>query len=498
MRRSTLVGMTLLMLASVSCGDDSPGVGTEGGPCRADGTCEGNLVCLSNLCVGPTTCTSGTTLPCQCQTGIDGEATCDGSGVWGPCICAGACGDGAVDPGEECDDGNNENGDGCSADCVIEPCGNGVCEMTENPTTCPLDCPPTEKVDALFVIDNSGSMAAKQAAIASQITSFISSLRSDTRGLPDVHIGVTSTDLGTGVFSITHCDDPPGGDAGRLLTNTCATPTGAPYIVNVAPTGCTIERDTSGQCTTHDCTQSNCEEGTLETDAHGCPRCTNHQGEPLEDVFSCISQLGTLGCGFEQPLEAMRKALDPSNTHNAGFLRPDSVLAVFFLTDEDDCSASTPQLFDPTQTAIDSPLGPLTSFRCFEFGVTCDINLRTATGVRENCQPREDSGALLYPISEYVSFLAGLRDPGRIVVAAAAGPVQNQSVTVTLDNDTGWPELGYSCTTPNDGAVPAIRLLAMVEQFVDPLDLGWAFSPICSLDYSGALSSFAMKIRSRL
>jgi cysteine-rich repeat protein len=30
------------------------------------------------------------------------------------------CGDGGLDPGEECDDGNNVDGDGCAADCTIE------------------------------------------------------------------------------------------------------------------------------------------------------------------------------------------------------------------------------------------------------------------------------------------------------------------------------------------------------------------------------------------
>ena len=31
------------------------------------------------------------------------------------------CGDGALDAGEECDDGNGEVGDGCSGDCTVEP-----------------------------------------------------------------------------------------------------------------------------------------------------------------------------------------------------------------------------------------------------------------------------------------------------------------------------------------------------------------------------------------
>ena len=29
------------------------------------------------------------------------------------------CGDGVVDPGEDCDDGNNVSGDGCEADCTL-------------------------------------------------------------------------------------------------------------------------------------------------------------------------------------------------------------------------------------------------------------------------------------------------------------------------------------------------------------------------------------------
>jgi cysteine-rich repeat protein len=41
-----------------------------------------------------------------------------------------ACGDGTVDAGEQCDDGNNDPGDGCF-DCHIERCGNGVVDFGE-------------------------------------------------------------------------------------------------------------------------------------------------------------------------------------------------------------------------------------------------------------------------------------------------------------------------------------------------------------------------------
>ena len=44
----------------------------------------------------------------------------------------GVCGDGFRDPGEGCDDGNNRNGDGCSASCAVETsCGDGVRDTGE-------------------------------------------------------------------------------------------------------------------------------------------------------------------------------------------------------------------------------------------------------------------------------------------------------------------------------------------------------------------------------
>lgn len=47
-------------------------------------------------------------------------------------ICiSGSCGNGSIDPGEACDDGNRIAGDGCSPDCgSIETCGNAVVDQT--------------------------------------------------------------------------------------------------------------------------------------------------------------------------------------------------------------------------------------------------------------------------------------------------------------------------------------------------------------------------------
>jgi cysteine-rich repeat protein len=60
-----------------------------------------------------------------------------------------ACGDGVVDPGEECDDGNVVSADGCDGNCTTTRCGNGLKDPTEDcddgarngtPGACPATC----------------------------------------------------------------------------------------------------------------------------------------------------------------------------------------------------------------------------------------------------------------------------------------------------------------------------------------------------------------------
>lgn len=69
-----------------------------------------------NACTGTQTCSSMHT--CVGGTSLDAGAMCAPMKycVKGNCS-APACGDGVVEPGEECDDGNSTNGDGCDDDC---------------------------------------------------------------------------------------------------------------------------------------------------------------------------------------------------------------------------------------------------------------------------------------------------------------------------------------------------------------------------------------------
>jgi hypothetical protein len=401
----------------------------------------------------------------------------------------------------DCTDGRDDDGDG-RVDCLDADCAaSAACLHLSGPSRPPAWLE-SRALDLLIVMDNSGGFfTADRAALLAQIRDLVTRLRTTDGGLVDVHLGVTSTDLGTGMYPITYCEEA-GGDGGRLLSYGCpALSRNQPYLIDVAPGYCETTRDAQDHCSAHACTQARCdarEPGTtLEEDDQGCPRCRNYAGATLEDALACLADLGSTGCGFEQPLEAMRKALD-DNPANAGFLRYESRLAVLIVTNEDDCSASDPQLFD-TREASEASLGPLTSFRCFEFGITCDENDRLATGPRTGCRPRDDAGAMLHPIERYVSFLAGLRDPDQLWVGLLAGPAD---APVIVERDTyDQPQVQPACTSADASATPAIRLQAFVEHYrsaalqsgasqsicedgfarvIDGLVAGWAgWNPIC-------------------
>jgi cysteine-rich repeat protein len=58
----------------------------------------------------------------------------------------GVCGNGILEGSEECDDGNNDDGDGCTSDCLPEDCGDGVvvaveeCDDGGDSADCDGDC----------------------------------------------------------------------------------------------------------------------------------------------------------------------------------------------------------------------------------------------------------------------------------------------------------------------------------------------------------------------
>jgi hypothetical protein len=322
-------------------------------------------------------------------------------------------------------------------------------------------------VDILLVIDDSGSMADKQNSLANSFPNFVNQLAQIEGGLPNVHIGVTSTDMGT---------------------KTSGSPTPAPTIGVVGQGGC-ADRGKNGIMTVNGANVT----GAFVSDIKlpDGTRQTNYTGT-LADVVGTMVRLGATGCGFEQPLAAMKAAL-ANNPNNAGFLRPDALLAVLFLADEDDCSIKSTQLLNPG----DTQLGALSSFRCTRFGVICESggatpNEMNQVGVKADCHANVSSPLglpLMDEVEPYHAFLTGLKaDPRRVVVGGITGDTTPFAVELRTINGTTEPALAHSCMFAVGGADqfadPATRLSSFFDLFPDRA----ASASICNQDLSNGFA----------
>ena len=121
------------------------------------------------------------------------------------------CGNGIVDPGEQCDDGNNVNGDGCDAFCHIEPCY--VC--SGQPSTCapaPRGSACDDNPCATNVCDGSGACTGVRSCRSAE-TSMLLVKASTTAGKDQLNwkwikgAATTLTDLGvpTGTTNYALC-----------------------------------------------------------------------------------------------------------------------------------------------------------------------------------------------------------------------------------------------------------------------------------------------------
>lgn len=115
--------------------DDGVQNGSGNGFCLGD--CSANQVCGDGVQNGNEFCEAGAFEACTELSGgfIGGDAFCDSEcSAWDVTTCTTTedCGDGDVDPGETCDDGTNDGGDGeCLACMGFQTCGDGVLEGDE-------------------------------------------------------------------------------------------------------------------------------------------------------------------------------------------------------------------------------------------------------------------------------------------------------------------------------------------------------------------------------
>jgi hypothetical protein len=378
------------------------------------------------------------------------------------------------------------------------------------------------KLDLLFMIDDSSSMAPLQAKLRAQVPSFIDTLADAATGaLPDLHVAVVSSSYGAGAWAnVNQCHsastDPNtlGDDQGRFLQGAVGP--------NASP-----------------CTMLHAGAKFLQTNNGGAP---NFDGD-LRDAVGCITNLGDKGCGFESQFESIyyalyKGSLSPAeDADNGGFLRPDAKLAIVLLTNEDDCSVRGDSLLlNPSVNSVTDAtgLGALASYRCNEFGHLCDGappphgNLPAGGVTLNNCVSAENMGKTdpanvdpighpdptmghLWPtVAEFRNFVRMFKaNPNDIYVAAIAGPTVGamgeslyhvSSHTNPAANNEEDPAVDHSCVQmSSDGTVsefadPAVR----IKQWVDTFGANGVFYPICGPDLSTAMTGIARGIHSNL
>ncbi len=189
-----------------------------------------------------------------------------------------------------------------------------------------------EKIDILFVVDNSGSMGQEQTNLATNFPQFLSVI--DASGL-DYRVAITTTGMDYTYQQATFPGGPvlpisqDGGDNGAMLQ----------------PGGCNMTR-----------------------------RWIEKNDANAASAFACAANVGTGGPSDEMPLAAMRTAFEErmSDGTNGGFRRPDALLAVVILTDENDCSYEQPVTLGFGQSLCDAQMEPPANYSAFLDAYTGD------------------------------------------------------------------------------------------------------------------------------
>jgi hypothetical protein len=239
-------------------------------------------------------------------------------------LVAAACGgddpganDGNEDASDETMDGiftvTNNDDDSSSSTAPPETSADS---STGEPTQ--LNC---EKIDFVFVIDNSSSMADEQQNLVEAVPGFVESMRTALPTVKSFRVGVVDTDtypdLGVGEDPLDGCP-PENADCascdytlGAFLdkplsaidpASSCNFSTGGPFM-----------------------------EGAAET---------------FPEEFACAAIVGTDGNPIEQQVGALLAAVDPAASAegacNEGFIRDDALLVFLMITDEEDDHTDMP------------------------------------------------------------------------------------------------------------------------------------------------------------
>ena len=378
------------------------------------------------------------------------------------------------------------------------------------------------QLDMVFMIDNSTGLPPMVEKMKAQFPKMIAALNDPSSGtLPDLRIAIIDSDLGTG---------------GAYSSGACAAKT--------LPDGTTSVYGDQGRFQmigATACGVTSADDLYLETKGNTG---LNFNGD-INNVFTCLAgNLGAFGCGEEQQLQAFEFALVVGNIGNEkqrAMLRPTAPLALLFITDEDDCSA-TPN--DAMFGDLAGLQGESSSLRCATRAHQCNgTNLTnpppgypttapfsapfsTCTARTDDCtdgenvaQPTDCSPLRgVKRIADEIKSLKAFPDEQIVVAGIFGWPLSDADMaTATYEiapipnPDTADPahptvfDLWPVCYDANHmpanstdfdpsawgwAAAPGLRLGAFVDEFGDN---GLKFS-ICETDFSNTMSQIGAKL----
>ncbi|HUU01667.1 MAG TPA: hypothetical protein VM425_09520 [Myxococcota bacterium] len=302
-------------------------------------------------------------------------------------------------------------------------------------------------VDALFIVDNSGSMVGEQQALAHSFNAFTAALN---EAVVDYHIAVVTTGM----------ESP-----------------GCPVCAGVVSSSCMNETGENGRF--QDRLGHN--QGTIDSPDFiftSDPTCREVTDANLDCFYDQALDRGTVlvgvnGCGYERGLASMRKALgELSASYNAGFLREWARLAVVVVSDEDDCGE----------------VGDVTEGLPAIGGNACYFAAKGADGEGATVDP-EGKPYALTPVDEYASFLQGLKPVASLVSFSAMVGVRDLADPLSTSIEYFWDDVRQTwdivpaCVTPGCigsfcSSKPGTRYIKLAQK------LSGTIETICQADFS--------------